>query len=398
MIIVASESIDQPADRLLVVKVVEVGDLLTLIAQETRTAIGPADPADHRAGVDHQVMLAAIEPVHYQQLELAPQALSFDVAGDDAEVGTGHQRWMVQQPGQRRAGHHRFDAGQRPRIGAFLDHGEQEVGDVANQAATGEQIDHAQPAVQPPRCQRRAARRTGDAHEATNLDLPLVEQLEELHQTRAVIGVGLVTRFRGVAVEGAETKLLGHRAIGGEQLGEQIALQRIVLALPFGQAQQLTDQTAARMRDQMQLRTDRQLLNERERVLDRAFGQRPMLQGIHVFAVAGANRLAGGRGGPPIVVRGRGPEVTEAALDAGHRAVQEDQQRFVFRQLRRAVDDRCQGQVRGQGTAVEARGVTLELALLEGLAKGGGRLLLEIDAKDFQQFDTQAQDAPFGTP
>ncbi len=184
LVVAAGQAREQPADAVGVAEVAEVIDPRAAVEAEARAAVGPAQAPGHRAGVDHEVVVGAVEPVGDEQLELLPHRVALGVAGDHAEVGRGDEVGVVQQPGQRRAGHHRLQPGQGTWVGALLDHREQEVEAVGEQAAAerapGEEVEHRQPAVEAAGGERGAARRARGAHEAGDADLALDQQLDEL--------------------------------------------------------------------------------------------------------------------------------------------------------------------------------------------------------------------------
>ena len=188
------ESGEQPADAVRVVEVAEVIDLRAAVEAEAGAALGAAQAARHGAGIDHQVVVGTVEPVGDQELDLLPRRGALDVAGNDAEVGRGDEIGVVQQPGQRRARHHRFQPGQGARVGALLDHREQELERVGEgglaQGLAGEEVQHRQPAVEPSGGERGAARRAGHAHEAGDADLAGGQFGEEFGEGGAVGGVG----------------------------------------------------------------------------------------------------------------------------------------------------------------------------------------------------------------
>ncbi len=143
-------------------------------------------------------MIGAVEPVSGNDLDLLPQRFALDVAGDDREVGTADELRLLQQARQRRARHHRLEPRQRARIGPLLDHRQQEVHTIGEQAVAGgffgQEIEYRKPPVEAPRRQRGAARRTRDAHEALDLDRRRLERLDEPGEALSVIIVGLVSR------------------------------------------------------------------------------------------------------------------------------------------------------------------------------------------------------------
>ena len=83
------------------------------------------------------------------------------------------------------------------------------------------------------------------------------------------------------------------------------------------QAQQVGDEAAARVRDKADLRADRQCARQRDRVLDRALGERAVLEGIDAAGELRRQRP------PQIAVAGT--QIAEAAQGARSRAVDEHQ-------------------------------------------------------------------------
>ena len=365
------------------------------VEAEARAAVGAAQAAGHRAGVDHEVVVGAVEPVGDEQLELLPHRVALRVAGDHAEVGGGDEVGVVQQPGQRRAGHHRLQPGQGARVGALLDHREQEVEAVGEQAAAerapGEEVEHRQPAVEAAGGERGAARRACGAHEAGDADLALDQQLDELGERRAVGIVGVVARLRLLGRQRLQAELLGDRAVGGEQGVQALGVEQAAHALALSEAEQLADQAAARVADQVQLGVLRQAARERERVRDRALGEAAVFEGEDALAVGGSETGAGGRAGGVARI----PQLAEAALAARRGAVQEDQQRPAAGQLgvRR---ERRQREAVGEAHAVQAGGLRLELALLEVLAELARGALLDAHAEELEHAHAQPEQAALG--
>ena len=79
-------------------------------------------------------MVGAVEPIHRQQLELAAQGFTLDVTGDHRQIGAHAEIGVLQKPGERRAGHHGFDAGQHAGVGALFHHRQQKIQALAEQA------------------------------------------------------------------------------------------------------------------------------------------------------------------------------------------------------------------------------------------------------------------------
>ena len=375
-------------------EVVEVGDALALVAQEARAALGAADAADHRAGVDDEVVVAAVEPVDREQLQLRPQALALDVAGDHAEIGARQQRGVLQQPRQRCARHHRLEPRQGARIGALLHHREQEVGGIGDQPVARQQVDDAEPPVEAARSERGAARRAGDAHEAAHADAARVEQLDAAGRgargrrrspcrarprRRRRAGRGRAARRR------CDRRRTGGRAARGAADRRRGRAGRAHISSPTSPPRECETRCELRARGQP--------AGERERVLDRALGEGAVLEGVDVVAVARRERAPRRRGRLAGLVAGGRPEVAEAAGQARHRAVQEDEHRPVGRQRVGAAADRFERRARLEPAAVEAGRAALELALLEGAAEQRRGLLLEVDAEELEHLDAQAERA-----
>ena len=338
-------------------------------------------------------MVGTVEPVGDQELDLLPRRGALDVAGNDAEVGRGDELGVVQQSGQRRARHHRFQPGQGARVGALLDHREQELERVGEgglaQGLAGEEVQHRQPAVEPAGGERGAARRAGHAHEAGDADLADGEFADEFGEGGAVGVVSGVALLEFVRRQRQQAELVGDRAVGGEQLREAglVELRRHALAL--AEAQQLADQAAARMADQMQLRALGQAAHKRERIGHRAFGEAAVLEG------EGAPGVGGGQAGAGVAAGGvvGSPQLAEAALRAGGGAVQQDQQRLRGGRQQRLVRERGEGEGAVQAQGVQAGFAAFELAVLEPASELGGGLFLDADAEELEHADAQPERA-----
>ena len=375
----------QPAHALRIDEVAEVIHLPAGIAHEAGAARRPVQAAGHRAGVHHQIVVGAVEPVGRQQLDLLPQRIALDVAGDHAQIRGGAQLGVVEQAGERGARHHRLGARQRARVGAFLHHREQEIHRVAEQAVTGQEIEHRQPAVQPAGGERGAARRTGHPHEAAHPDLPRLEFAQQRRQQCAIRLIGGVAGRFGGGVQRPEADLFRQRAIGGEQCVQPPLDQVEVRA--FAQTQQFAHQPAARMTDQMQFGPLLQPLHQRQRIGDRAFGQRAVLEREHAIAVA-RGQPAAQQCALPVV---RGPQSAEAAFATGSGTVQEHQQRPGGRRQRLARWQRCERKA-VERAAVQA-GRPPEALFLEAATERGGGQLIQIDAEEIQHADAQPDQA-----
>ena len=178
-----------------------------------------------------------------------------------------------------------------------------------------------------------------------------------------------------------------------------VELRRHALAL--AEAQQLADQAAARMADQMQLRALGQAAHKRERIGHRAFGEAAVLEG------EGAPGVGGGQAGARVEAGGvvGGPQLAEAALGAGGGAVQEDQQRLRGGGQQRLIGEwggwggwggwgeggESEGAVQAQG--MQAGFAAFELAVLEPASELGGGLFLDADAEELEHADAQPERA-----
>ena len=166
-----------------------------------------------------------------------------------------------------------------------------------------------------------------------------------------------------------------------------VELRRHALAL--AEAQQLADQAAARMADQMQLRALGQAAHKRERIGHRAFGEAAVLEG------EGAPGVGGGQAGAGVAAGGvvGSPQLAEAALRAGGGAVQQDQQRLRGGRQQRLVRERGEGEGAVQAQGVQAGFAAFELAVLEPASELGGGLFLDADAEELEHADAQPERA-----
>ena len=169
---------DQLLRRLRIREVSEMADVRSLVEEEAFTPFLSLCPAPHRGGVHDQIVLAPVEPVRQQELELAPHPGPLDVAGDDAQFAMDRHPRTIEERHAGRIGHHRRQTGEGARIGVLLDHREDELGqDIIDAAGlegwnlAQEVHDHRQPAVDPLGGKRRTACRTGDPHEALDADV-----------------------------------------------------------------------------------------------------------------------------------------------------------------------------------------------------------------------------------
>jgi hypothetical protein len=180
---------DHAPAGLAVDEIAEVADLAVAVAEDARRVLVACRAAAHVLGVDHEVVVAVVEQVGHQQCQPLEQALRLGVAGDHGQVPRDMDARPVEQAHQPRFRHHRLEAGELARIAAPFDHRRDEGGQVlglrehrhaAAEAGEPEQVDDdAQIAIQPPRGQRGAARRAGDAHEALDAQALRREYLAE---------------------------------------------------------------------------------------------------------------------------------------------------------------------------------------------------------------------------
>lgn len=293
----------------------EVGEMRDLRAAQrlAADALRPVGAAAHRGRVHHQVGFAAVEHLAQAVAEPGQQARAGEIAGHHVQRRVDPDVRRVEQGDEGRIRHHRLQARQHARIAALPDHREQEslqqaVADrqrlgsrqqlARRVEALAQQVEHrARPAVEPTRGQRGALRRTGHAHEALDADAPGRQLAVELAQRL------------GLDVEGRAPAALG--------LGEK-ALDVLVRegfgAEAIGPRQQFAHHAAARMAHHVQPRALGQRPRQRQRVLDGAFRQAAVLEGIDALAVGIGHLLA------VVVVA---PEPGEAALGGRGRAVDE---------------------------------------------------------------------------
>ena len=71
-----------------------------------------------------------------------------------------------------------------------------------------------------------------------------------------------------------------------------MAIERIAVVRHVGAAQDFSDESAARMRDQVQARSDGQFFNQCDDICDRALGQRSMFKRINMALVRGKECFA----------------------------------------------------------------------------------------------------------
>ena len=77
-------------------------DLAALVLAETGAVGRARQAAEHRGGIDDEIMLVLVEPVGGQHLDRVPQRIAgLDIAGYDRQIGIGDQfRHAVEQAGQ----------------------------------------------------------------------------------------------------------------------------------------------------------------------------------------------------------------------------------------------------------------------------------------------------------
>ena len=272
-------------------------DLRPLVPAQAAGVGEAGQAAAHRAGIHHQVVFIAVEPVSGDDFQGVPQAVTgLNVARDHRQIGGADQFWRaVEEAGERRAGHHRFDAGQGARVGALLDHRQQEIEPIAKQAVAGGGVDqiieHREPAIEPSGGQRRAAGRAGDTDKARDTQFFCAKQFDQIIQAFAVVLIGCVVGNDFIVGERRKTELRGNAAVNRKKCLNFVLGQNLGQIGAAGQGNEFPDQAAARMADQMHLGPLGQALDQIKRIGERAFAQRAMFQTKHPLAVNRRQRL-----------------------------------------------------------------------------------------------------------
>ncbi len=287
-------------------------------------------------------MVLAVVEVGRDRLEGAPEARDRQVAAEDVQRRAGLHVAAVEEPDQRRGGHHGLEAGQRlgprPRLqhrGQEVGHGD--VGGIGREPGDppGHVDQHRHVAIEPAVGERRAGGRAGHPHEAPDAVALLLEQPAEdlqrpaiLQPARRAVGAGVP-----IAVEQVEVGVVERRAPG-----------------PHAAAQELTDQPAARMRDEMDLAAaghdGGELLHQRPGVGDRALGEAAVFERQDA-ALIGLEEGVDPRPGvvdPERAVGADGfPQPAEAAVGGRGGAVEEDEHRPGAGDARRGRERRRAG-------------------------------------------------------
>ena len=346
----------QAAGGPLVAKIIEMADRRPLVEYVT----GPLRPrraAVHGTGVDHQIVVLAVEQVGGQHLQPPPQPSPFDIAGDHRQVGFGLDPGPVEHGHQRRFGHHRLDPRQFVGLGPGLDHRQQKIGGQIVNGAPLERRDQTdgvdddrQVAVETPRGQGRPPGRAGHPDEAFDPEGLGLQQLAQLNEQFAVALA--ILAFKASQVVGVE----GHSSSGQGTATEQFA-----------------DQPAAGMADQVQPRSRRQLTGQNQGVFDGALAEGAMLKAEQVAGKAFVQRLEHRQ-------LGAFPKAAEAPFGARGGAVQKEQGRPVAGKRNFAGSQRPQLATVAIGAAVKARS-GLQL-VFELAGDGGGGLLRQLDVED----------------
>ena len=317
-------------------------------------------------------MLFQIEEVGDQHRQRLEQAAGLDIAGDDGEIGVALRQPRVDQADERRLRHHRLQTRQLVRLGAALQHAEQHLLDEGVDAAGAQRRNqlqrvqqHREVDVEAPARQRGAARRTGDADEALDPDLLLLQQRRQPPQRLPLLGA--------LRLEARQLRL-------GEGLpsGGHVAV-----------AEQFPHQSAARVADEVEPGAVRQPLGQIEGIVDGAGRQRAVLEGVDLVAIALLDVTT------PDVLLLAVPEVAEAAFGARRRAVQEDDDGTVGGDV---VADWQQREAIA-GAAVEAR--PLDQLALQLFGEFAGRQLGDVvaggdDAQELQPLDEEVLEAALG--
>ena len=301
-------------------EIAEVRDLGAAIEQRHRAGLR-RDAGEHRRGIDHQVVVDVVEKqeIGEQYAQALEQVAALDIAGQHRHADRAAHRCGAQQPRHRGVGQHRLDAGHQVGVGAVLrdlDHdpleGRIDRAAEKHRHLADEREQARQEEVEVGTRQPRALGRARDPHVALHVEALAAQLGRELAQHHPLFLVGVDQLL-------ADPVRLGRVGVAGaRQVGPVVVDQRVEI----GQAQQVGDQAAARVRDQADAGALGQRLRQRERVLDRALGQGAVLEREHPAAELALQRR------PQVAVGAA--QVAEAAERGRPGAVNEDQHRALF--------------------------------------------------------------------
>ena len=340
------------ADRFGRARVAEIGkvrDFAALVEQETGCGLVARRfawrAAVHRACLHHQVVVGPVEGVGQQGLDPGHDRVALDVAGHHAQLAGQGLVDAVQPLHQRAVGRHGFQAGQQRRVGALAGHGTDEV-QQRRRHRNGRQLqrplEHRDVGVQPPGGQQRAARRAGHTHHALDADVAPPQRVGQLLQCLPLLAVS--------------------RRLQLAQRG------RVQVRLGAGAGQHLGHQTAARMGQQVHAGAVGQGLRQQQGVVDRAGGQRRVVERIDPAAVM-REQFAH-------ALRVLLPELAEGAVGFRKSAVQQHQHRCTGRGRGQALQPLAvvfQRGVQAVGVQPVDAGVDLPVQPLADLAGGQPR-------------------------
>ena len=155
--------------------------------------------------------------------------------------------------------------------------------------------------------------------------------------------------------------------------------------LAAGQAEQLANQAAARVRDEVNVGAIGQPFEQRHGVLDRAFRQRPVLEAENAVTVVGLQAFAQLLG----VSIARIPQLAIAAGRARRGAVDEDQRRSADGRDGAGAGYGRQDELSAAAHLVQPRFVAAELFVLKDDAELAGCLLGDINAEKIEDANSQ---------
>ena len=329
-------------------EVVEVADPGALL-EELMGVAGSGNARPHRIGVYDEVVVHPFEEdevgeQHPQALEQVP---AFDIAGDHGELKPLSGRCPGQEAPQRRFRQHRLDAGNQAWIGAVpgdlqhhplhagIDRVARQVGHGAEQGEQG-----GKEGIEVAADQQGAA--SGRRHPHVALDPEAVlppQQGAQLPQLFALLGVSRLA----LPLEALPTAGIVCREGGGTRAEP---IDEVVIHLP--QAEEIAHQPTPGVGDQMDPGPGREDPGQGQGVVDGAFGEGVVLEGVDAFPIGGPERA-------PILLT-RLLQIPERTGTVGSGAVDEDEQRALQGllgelRIRRAEDFR--GVPGAAGPAVE---------------------------------------------
>ena len=361
--------------------VAEIAEMVDVFAahEDRLGASLTGQPAVHRGGVHHQIVVGAVEehPVGEHGAEALDHPAAFDVAGDDAHDEARPAGRRGEQHAHRGVRQHGFDAGQqmglKATVGDFEHHpgqeGEALVGrslggegcagaggdarrgagrPAAEAADEGEQA--GQEEIEVIAEQRCAPRRAGDAHITFDAERFLPQLLDELGE----LGLFLAGEIFQLGLgDGIELVLEALPRAGAVVAHQQ--RQPGVLVGAGVEAEQIADEAAAGVGDEGNPCALGQQPDEGEGVVDGAFGEGGVLE-TEEPAFELVDEFF------PTVTAG---QLAEGAEGVGAGAVDEDQARFV-------------GEFSEGGVAFVEAGTSVEGAAAPGVEAGlAGQLLFD---------------------